>query len=248
MGLFDIFKRDKESYLHLFSDDLVTPAQVKANLDEVCKRNTHVVASIDDRPRTFRSIFLESGRNDDFVIIDVMMPKDGNRIIEESEKVRIDYTLEGVMYYFETKFIEMVSGRFPSIKIAFPSIIKKIQKRGSFRVSPSMDNPIIVELTDLIREDVSDISEGGLSFYTSRTEKEIPIGVVFEKVTFKLPTMDRYITTKAVIRQVIKGSGIGVKNKCCIEFVDMGMKDKDAIAHYVIVRQREMILRMRGEE
>ena len=247
MGLFDIFKRDKESYLHLFSDDLVTPEKIKANLDEVCKKNTHVVATIDDRPRTFRSIFLESGIDNDFVIIDVLMPKDGNRIIEESEKVRIDYALEGVMYHFETKFIEMVSGRFPSIKIVFPLSIKKIQKRGSFRIFPSMNNPIMVELTDLIREDVSDISEGGLSFYTNRTEKEIPVGVVFEKVTFKLPTMDRGITTKAVVMQIIKGSGVGIKNKCCIEFEDMGMKDRDAIAHYVIVRQREIILKMRGE-
>jgi c-di-GMP-binding flagellar brake protein YcgR len=248
MGLFDIFKRDKESYLHLFSDDLVTPAQISANLEEVCKRNTPIIAMIDDRPRTFRSIFLEVENESDFVIIDVLMPKDGNRIIEESEKVRIDYTLEGVMYYFETKFVEMVRGRFTSIKLVLPSVIKKIQKRGSFRVSPSIDNPITAELTDLIREDVSDISEGGLSFYTSRTENELPVGVVFERVTFKLPTMDRYIKTKGVIRQFIKGSGVGVKNKCCIEFTDMGMKDRDAIAHYVIVRQREMILRMRGEE
>jgi c-di-GMP-binding flagellar brake protein YcgR len=247
MGFFDFLKKDKYDLSVLFSEDLITLAQMTVHLNEVCRRNTHLIAIIDERPTTFRSSFLELVGENDSVVIDILMPKYGNRFIETSSKVRIDYTFEGIMYYFETRYIETVSGRFPSIKIAFPGIIKKIQKRGSFRVSPPIDNPILVEVMEGFTEEIADISEGGISFYTHRSEREMGVGTIFEEVTFKLPTIDHPITAKAIVRLFIKGSGLTIKNKCCLEFISMKMHDKDSIAHYAIVRQREIILRMRGE-
>jgi c-di-GMP-binding flagellar brake protein YcgR len=249
MGLFDFIKKDgiSDDLRVIFSDDLITPTQIRSNLEEACKRNNHLITTIDERARTFRSTFIELGNGNDFVLIDLLMPNDGNRLIEASSRVAIDYTIEGVMYSFETKFVEIVKGRFSSIKITFPSIVKKIQKRSAFRVSPSMENPIVVEVKEGLVEEVADISEVGLAFYTRRTEGELSVGTIFEKLTFKLPTMHRQITTKAIVRSFIKASVAGVKNKCCVEFMNMRMADKDAIAHYVVVRQREIILKMKGE-
>jgi len=249
MGLFDFIKSDgiSDEMRVIFSDDLITPTQIRSNLEEACTRNNHLIATIDERARTFSSTFIELGKGNDFVLIDLLMPKDGNRIIEESSRVIIDYNMEGVMYSFEAKFVETVKGRFSSLKITFPSIIKKIQKRSAFRVSPSMENPIVVEIKEGLIEEVADISEGGLAFYTRHTEGELSVGTTFEKLTFKLPTMHGQITTKAVVRSFIKASVAGVKNKCCVEFLNMKMPDKDAIAHYVVVRQREIIIKMKGE-
>ncbi|MBI3814327.1 MAG: flagellar brake protein [Nitrospinae bacterium] len=250
MGLFDFIKKDGISddiMRVIFSDDLITPNQIKSNLEEACKRNNHLIATIDERARTFSSTFIELGKGNDFVLIDLLMPKDGIHLIEASNRVIIDYNLEGVMYSFEAKFVEIVKGRFSSIKITFPSVIKKIQKRNAFRVSPSMENPVVVEVKEGLVEEVADISEGGLSFYTRRAEEELSVGTIFEKLTFKLQTMHGQITIKAVVRSFIKASVAGVKNKCCVEFMNMRMADKDAIAHYVVVRQREIIIKMKGE-
>lgn len=242
MKLLDLFKKDKESneLKVLSSDDLITAVQMRTNLEEVCKRKTTIIITIDESPITFNTMLLEMGNGDNHIIIDTLMPKHGNRLIESSSSVKIDYNIEGVMYSFETRFIEMVSGKFPSIKIAFPSIIKKIQKRKAFRVSPPVDNPITVKIMDGINEKVADISEGGLSFYTNQAENRLEVGKTLENVTFIIPTVDRHIVTKAVIRSFIKGSD-GTKNRCGVEFIAMRIADKDSIANYCLIRQVESI-------
>ncbi|MBI3599439.1 MAG: flagellar brake protein [Nitrospinae bacterium] len=241
MKLLDLFKKDKEpdELKALSSDDLITPGQMRTNLEDVCKRKATLITTIDERPGTFRSMLLEVANESNFVIIDALMPKHGNQLIESSKKVRLDYSLEGVMYNFDTRFMGTMGGKFPSIKVAFPSIIKKIQKRKSFRITPPVDNPIIVEITRGITEKAADISEGGLSFYTYHPEGRFAMGMVLERVIFKLPTIDRVITAKAVVRSFTNGSS--AKNRCGIEFIGMGMADKDSIANYCLVRQVESI-------
>lgn len=209
------------------------------------QKNTRLIAAIDERPATYSSMFLEVGKGSS-IIIDILMPKHGNGLLISSKNIKIDYTFEGIGYYFGTKFIEMINGSFPSIKIAFPSIIKKIQRRFAFRVSPSTDNPVNVELISGIAEAISDISEGGLSFYTRFTEEKMRVGMILDRVILKLPAVDRKITTKAIIKNYIKGSG-GVRNRCGVEFVDISMSDKNSIAYYVITRQKEIARRLRGE-
>jgi len=242
MKLLDLFKRDRpsEDLKVLSSEDLITPVQMRTNLEEIRKRKTNIITTIDERPGTFTTMLLELEKGNDHVVIDTLMPKQGNQIIENSNAIRLDYSFEGIMYCFDTRFMETVSGKFPSIKIAFPSIIKKVQKRKSFRISPTVDNPIKVKIREDVTEKAADISEGGLSFYTFRTEKEMPVGMKLEKVMFELPTIDRHIITKAVIRSFIKGSN-GAKNRCGIEFVEMRIADMDSIANYVLVRQVEAI-------
>jgi c-di-GMP-binding flagellar brake protein YcgR len=240
MKLLDLFKKDKQSedLKVLSSDDLITPLQIRTNLEEIRKIKTNIITTIDERPGAFSTMLLEVGNGGGHIIIDALMPKHGNEIIESSNVVRLDYNLEGVMYGFDTRFMETVSGKFPSIKIAFPSIIKKVQNRKTFRVSPTVDNSINVTIMEGVTEKVANISEGGLSFYTNHTE--MPIGVTLEKVMFELPTIDRQIITKAIIRNFVKGSG-GAKNRCGIEFIGMGMADRDSIANYCLVRQIESI-------
>ncbi|MBI4377691.1 MAG: flagellar brake protein [Nitrospinae bacterium] len=243
MKLFDFLKKDRESDIlkSLISDDLTTPAQMMVNLREVCKRKTTLIVTIDDGPSTFRTMLLETGKENEPVIIDTLMPKHGNQFIESSNGIKIDYNLEGTMYSFQTKYIEMMSGRFTAIKIAFPSIIKKIQKRNSYRVSPPIDKPIIVTILKGVTEEVADISEGGLSFYSRNSANKLSIGTVLERVSFELPTIDRHIETSAVVRTFIKGSRGTVKNRYGIEFINMNMPDKDSIANYALVRQIETI-------
>ncbi|MBI3584986.1 MAG: flagellar brake protein [Nitrospinae bacterium] len=242
MGVFDFLKKDAESNSGIiFSDDLVMATQIRKNLEYVCQKNTQITVAIDERLITFRSIFLEVGAKNDFVVIDVLIPEQGNHFMKPSSKIKIDYTIEGIMYSFESKYIETISGRFSSIKIEFPSVIMKIQRRRHFRVSPPIDKPITVKLTDSINEKVADISEGGVAIYTRLTEKELTVGKVFEKAMLSLPTVNQNIMAKTVVRSLIKGFRADIKNKCGMEFMDMRMHDKDLIASYVLTRQREII-------
>ncbi len=242
MKLLDFLKKDKETDIlkATSTDDLILTTQIRKNLEFINLNKIHLIATIDNRPTTYKSMLLDIEMENKHIMIDSLMPNHGNEIITASNNISIGYNIEGIMYYFDSKFIEMVNEQFPSIKIAFPSIIKKVQKRNAFRVSPPKDNPITVKMEEGITEIIANISEGGISLYTQCTEEEIPVGTIFEKVTFKLPTMDRYIITKAKVKSFIKGSAVS-KNRYGIEFTDMRMADKDSIANYVLIRQMEMI-------
>ncbi len=223
---------------------LNTQAEIKSNLEYACNRNLQLVLKIDDMPVTFSSVFLEMEKGCSAVIIDTVIPKDGNRHIESSKSIRVEYKIDGVLHYFDTRFVRMVEGKLSSIKIAFPSTVNKVQRRKFFRVSPSVDNPIIVKIMEGFTEKVADISECGLVFFTRRSDKEIKIGMVFERMKFSLPKEDREIITSGLVRCFIKGS---VKNRCGIEFINMRLQDKDFIAQYVIMRQRKFIVNSRGK-
>lgn len=242
MKIFGFLKKDIETDVQvIFSDDLAMVTQIRKNLEYICQKNIQLTVTLDERPTTYKSIFLEVGSYNNFVIIDSLIPEHGNQLLKTSSKIRIDYAIEGIMYSFDTKFIETIVERFPSVKIAFPTLIKKIQRRKYFRVSPSIDKPITVKLTDGINERVADISEGGLSIYTSFTERELAVGKVFERAMLKLPTANQDIITKGVVRNFIGGQGKSVKNKCGIEFMEMRLQEKDLIASYVLTRQKEII-------
>ena len=242
MKLLKILKKDIKSDTQIiFSDDLVMETHIRKNLGYVCQKNNQLTVTLDERPMTYRSIFLEVGDYNNFVVIDTLIPDYGNQLFKTSRKIGIDYSVEGIMHSFDTKFIETVNGRFLSIKLAFPNLIRKIQRRKHFRVSTPIDKPITVKLTDGINERVADISEGGVSIYTSLTEKELPLGKVFEKVMLSLPTVNQNIMAKTVVRNLIKGFSGNVKNKCGLEFMNMRLNDKDFIASYVLTRQREII-------
>ncbi|MBI3599450.1 MAG: flagellar brake protein [Nitrospinae bacterium] len=239
-ALKDLLKRDDgDKEKALSSNALTTQSQIVASIGEVCQKSLNLIATIDDRAETFGSIFIELGKGNDSIIIDTLMPKYGNRLVEESNRINVEYIINGVKYSFRTRFLEMVRGSLPAIKIAVPSFIKKFEKRKFFRISPSNNSPVAVEVTKGFVEDVTSISEEGVSFYTRRSEREITMGMVFEKITFKLPTTDQKITAKAVVRNFIKGTG--AKNRCGVEFVDMRRQDKDYIAYYGIIRQREIV-------
>ncbi len=242
MKLLNFLKKDIESDAQMiFSDDLVMEAHIRKNLEYVCQKNSQFTITLDERPMTYKSIFLEVGDHNNFVVIDTLIPDYGNQLFKTSNKIGIDYSIEGIMYSFDTKFIETVNGRFLSIKLAFPTLVKKIQRRRHFRVSTPIDKPIIVKLTDGINEKVADISEGGVAIYTRLTERELAIGKVFEKAMLSLPNVNQNIMAKTVVRNLFKGFRENVKNKCGMEFMDMRLHDKDLIASYVLTRQREII-------
>lgn len=239
-ALKDLFnKGDADKEKALSSSSLTTQSQIAAGIEDVCQKRLNLIATIDDKPDTFGSIFLELGKGNESVIIDTMMPKHGNQLVENSNRINIEYIIEGVKYSFKTRFIEMVSGRLPSIKIAIPSFIRKFERRKFFRISPSGNNPVTVEMIKGFVEEIADISENGLSFYTRRSDKEITVGMNFEKIIFKLPTMDEKIITRGVVRNFTKGRV--VRNRCGVEFADIRRQDSDYIAYYGIIRQREIV-------
>ena len=101
--------------------------------------------------------------------------------------------------------------------------------RGSFRVYPSEENPILLKVGDAKLKAV-DISAGGISF----DNKDFKLGTIYpmqialpkNKGTYKIET------------EILK---IDEKNVCRCKIVGLNDEQEDAIHAYILARQKEEI-------
>jgi len=92
MKLFGFLKKDIEADVQvIFSDDLAMVTQIRKNLEYVCQKNIQLTVTLDERPTTYKSIFLEVGSYNNFVIIDSLIPEYGNQLLKTSGKIRIGH-------------------------------------------------------------------------------------------------------------------------------------------------------------
>jgi hypothetical protein len=102
----------------------------------------------------------------------------------------------------------------------------KFGPRESFRVRPSLDEPLFIRINDK-SESIFDISSGGLSFGNT--------GLSLHKtytVTFDLPDDGLAIIAEVLI--------VRIKNDeiCYAQFIGLSQKTEDRIHEYVLQRQK----------
>lgn len=226
-------------------DDLTNLEEIRFHIQKNYKQNTKLDIKIDNEPISYSSIFVEIafGGGAEGILMDTLVPSSGNSLIKESKKVTISYSVNGADYTFDSRYLSIVAKRFDFIKIAFPKVIRKIQKRKFLRVTPSYLSPLKVDLGDRITDNVGDISIGGLCFFTSRNEEELYRGKVFSNISFALPSDKHKIYTKAIVRLFVgnREAQGKARNKCGVEFIGLKPADEDAIGRYASERQRDII-------
>lgn len=101
------------------------------------------------------------------------------------------------------------------------------ETRGAFRVNPMPDEPIEFIFCGKTVSAI-DISSGGFSFNDNGFKPGI------YDVAFTLPGNPLAINTKLELMRIIPE-----KNICCCQFVELTLEQEDAIAHYVLIRQKQ---------
>lgn len=221
-------------------NNFTTPSQIETHLKKNIEQSTFINVRFDDSPLVYSSTFVEISLDKPLgILIDTLVPTDGNIYIKHSKAVILSYMFEGEFFSFKSKFHEIVKTKFVVIKLMMPEVISKVEHRRHLRIKPPIDIPMIVFLDDGIQEEVVDISAGGLAFHTENTIRE---GKVFKNVIFALPPDNQKIRTKAIVRRFIKKpvSSKTVRNKCCLQFNDLGRSQTELIVEYVIKREREI--------
>jgi len=108
-----------------------------------------------------------------------------------------------------------------------PKVKAPADNRQAYRINPTRDEPIILDIGNQT-VDVVDISSGGLSFENKGFEK----GQQFN-VRFTLPLTLEEIEAKIEILR------IGNENMAHCRFVDLPQDLEDTIHKYVLDRQKE---------
>lgn len=109
------------------------------------------------------------------------------------------------------------------------------ETRGSFRVYPSKENPIILKVGDTNLEAV-DISAGGISF----DNKKFKLGATYPMEM----TLPRGKGTFSVKTEILK---IDDKDVCRCKIVGLSPDQEDGVHSYILARQKEELAQRKNK-
>lgn len=223
-----------------------------SNIKLSCQQQLPVSVTIDEHVIEPISLFIEARPDKGWIIIDNLVPEEGNNYIKKSESIRISYRVDNIGYNFKSAYIDHIQkDGYPALKIAYPQEIKTQQRRKFFRVEPPIEEPVNVTIKTNsavplhIERDLRDLSEGGLSFAIKISESfhlDIKKGKELEEIHFTLPDYGP-IKISGIIRGIFRSEGENLI--CGVEFSEIKDSDMSKIYRYVVDRQRDALKKLK---
>ena len=174
---------------------LKSPLEVLRALNQLKDKRDPLFLTFPERSQRFQSTVIEVDRDRNRIILDEMIPTDGERFLKNGEPFHVEAFHEGVRITWECKstiqFAEKDGARCYTTTLP-PELIQH-QRRSAFRAEIKPSHGIKAELTDskyklLLLGQMLDISGTGckLSFPGDLTQK-LQNGQVYERLSTQLP-------------------------------------------------------------
>ncbi len=235
-------------------DVIEDPEHIQSILDSALSYRVPFKIKLNNRGQSFNSLLLHAGN--DFLIIDELFPYEGNEIISETKFLSLEFTIKKnarIPFRCTASFLqkENFSG-YPAIKITFPDSLKRDQKRGFHRVEPSVNEPVYITFKidgKTVEEKVSNISGGGVGFFTNLEKNKLRPSREIENAVITLPDSVE-IKCLSVVHSVHHAEyPVLINNKpyhyyCGTEFGHLDSKTRDKIVRYVIEKERSELQRL----
>lgn len=153
MGIFDFLKNLKGSgsSRENIPGLINSPQKIQDHIENLCEKKLPLNLQIDNKHAQFSSFFLKDTTGQQTgVIVDPVIPSEGNRILETSEFVNISYTDEKKRFTFLTQFLGKVERKITAIKLSIPrSIDEKSRQKSESSMAPPRETPLNVRLSHL---------------------------------------------------------------------------------------------------
>ncbi len=208
-----------------------------------------IVVSANGRIVTATSVFLKIIKKNEqlFVMIDAPIPASTLSVIAGGKNFLIIYKVENISCAFLSRAVASIK-ETNSYVIAFPSSIHRLQRRSFYRVAVPKSSMIYI-IFDInsksVRFDASDISEGGISFY-AKLKEDFVVGEKYN-ISILIPG-GIVLQVDVIVRNILEIKKSYDKIfKVSAEFRGIDRKYRELIAKYVFVRQKEEILKQKGE-
>ncbi len=181
--------------------------------------------------------------NDDIIMIDSLMPEDGNLKMLSSTYLKANFNFNDKDHYFLSKLYNFAEDNdYFNFNIYTPLEIYSIEKRKFFRIEPSMSEPVKISFFWINRYHnftVYDISGEGFSFLSYfYFEKH----TVIENMKLEFPDLPS-ITVRAEIKASVKKD---TKYKIGVQIINLKPKEQDIMFKYIFKRQREIVAKDKG--
>ena len=230
-----------ESRFHLNSE-----ADVRALLNKLQKKRSHVTGHFDNSYHIFSTCLLEVGKNT--VILDDVSDQAISQRILACSRLHFSSVHAGVPVSFVSSQIDhcLFEGA-AAFSIPIPSVVRWPQRRELFRVPAPVGKPILCEIElnngEITRNPLSDISVGGIGMLTQASSSTLKQGALFGGCRIDLPgfgklTSDLRICSSTDITLM---NGHSVRRYGC-QFIDLPQQEQSLLQRYVT----KLELAMRG--
>lgn len=174
---------------------LSTPLEVAANLRMLQESHDPLIITFHERTQRFQSFLVEVDRENDRLVLDEMIPRDGERFLEAGEPFRVEGFHDGVRIAWESNgnlnIVDNDNGR--CYHGALPLEVVYHQRRNAFRAALKLSQLVDVELAgDRLKHSLNgkllDVSATGCKLrFDGDIGERLQLGQVYERFSAALP-------------------------------------------------------------
>lgn len=137
-----------------------------------------------------------------------------------------------------------------ALTLPLPATVRRIQRRGSYRVQVPVSNPATCTLAmrpTPMTLALYDISSTGLALLMTRPELELSVGSVLHSCTLFLPDIGRMEANLQIVREEERELPNGKRVRHVgATFIDLRGNGQNLVQNYIFGLERQMIARKRG--
>ena len=174
---------------------LKTAAEIFANLRHLQDHHDPLIISFPERSQRFQSYLVDVDRDSKTLALDEMIPRDGERYLENGEPFRIEGFHDGVRVAWESNGTLSISekGGHRIYSGNMPDEVVYHQRRNAFRAAPKLAQLVNIELGgEKLKAPVSgkllDISATGCKLrFEGDISERLQLGQVYDRFIAALP-------------------------------------------------------------
>lgn len=174
---------------------LTTPLEIAANLRQLQESHDPLIITFHERSQRFQSYLIEVDRDSKTLALDEMIPRDGERFLEQGEPFRVEGFHDGVRIAWEASLPMTLDdangGR--CYRGAMPEEVIYHQRRNAFRAALKLTELVNVELGgEKLKSPVTgkllDISATGCKLrFEGDISERLQLGQVYDRFIAALP-------------------------------------------------------------
>jgi flagellar brake protein len=218
-------------------------------LKKIYSKHSLLSITIDSSDDFYGSTIIEINDDENYLVIDELYPEEGHAKIENGKKLSFHTQYSGAFVNFIGTVNAIAENENAAYyKIAMPEEVEYHQRRNTYRISTSINDPIQVNLVNeneiLIKAELRDLSHGGICLrINAASHISIHSGDYFPTCLIQAGNNQKILSSLNICHvETIKETG---SLRIGAEFADMNKIDRRELEHLIASLERAIIQKIK---
>lgn len=225
------------------TEKINNPARITAILKNILEARTLLRVTLPGSSIEYHSTMLEVNRENNFILLDELNPKEGHERLLKAKKLAVLTHLKGVDVSFANHLQQaFVENDIAIYKIQLPKLLYYRQLRAHFRIPVGITEipvNLILDSEITLAGDVHDISSGGLCIqFATKLPANLKRGILIESCMIDLPDGNK-LESKFEVRFCGKEDDKG-RTLVGGQFVKLDRQQQRTLERYIAGLDREI--------